>query len=498
MAALEETLTGLESLSKLFAGSKGGRTTTTTQTQMSPEAVEAMLKSLMENPNTGRAITASQQKVPGLYNTTTQQMMMNDLMARSAGQVALASSPTVQTQQAPQANTSQMLLGLAATTAGKKALGSVWKKMNADRTDAAAEIVEAGIPATASPSVPSSAAAAVQQPQIAPQAAPQVATSAAAPQVNPITQAAAPALAGQSITAPPELDLMLSQGIGQGPQAVQGVQTFPYQVGFSETPIDITGAATGPTQMFYGGPGDPTAGSGGSAGMSDAGISLQSSQQLSSAGVTSADMMASQTSGFEQADIDSWSSASGATAASAAGGINWAPTPMQWGGLALGTALALKDGKLSKQEVGGIAGGYGGMKLGASLGTSIMPGVGTVVGGILGSIIGGKALSKCFITTAVCELHGKPDDCHELTVLRKFRDEYMIPNYPDEITQYYTEAPAIVDTIRSLPLGNSIFESFRLVYIEPAVAAIEAGDNEKARRIYSELFHYAKHLGGTA
>ena len=36
-----------------------------------------------------------------------------------------------------------------------------------------------------------------------------------------------------------------------------------------------------------------------------------------------------------------------------------------------------------------------------------------------------KFLGLCFITTAVCESEGKPDDCAELTAFRAFRDGYL-------------------------------------------------------------------------
>ena len=35
-----------------------------------------------------------------------------------------------------------------------------------------------------------------------------------------------------------------------------------------------------------------------------------------------------------------------------------------------------------------------------------------------------KILGLCFITTAVCEEEGKPDDCEELTAFRAFRDDF--------------------------------------------------------------------------
>ena len=54
----------------------------------------------------------------------------------------------------------------------------------------------------------------------------------------------------------------------------------------------------------------------------------------------------------------------------------------------------------------------------------------------------------CFITTAICEFEGKPDDCPELTAFRAFRDGWMQQNGDQElIERYYEIAPAIVSAI---------------------------------------------------
>ena len=57
-----------------------------------------------------------------------------------------------------------------------------------------------------------------------------------------------------------------------------------------------------------------------------------------------------------------------------------------------------------------------------------------------------KYLGLCFITTAVCEQEGKPDDCAELTAFRAFRDGWLrqCPDGPALIGEYYEIAPAIV------------------------------------------------------
>lgn len=102
--------------------------------------------------------------------------------------------------------------------------------------------------------------------------------------------------------------------------------------------------------------------------------------------------------------------------------------------------------------------------------------------------------SKCFITTAVCTYMGLGDDCKELETLRKFRDTYMKENHPEEVAQYYAEAPTIVDKINSKENRAYIWKVFYDNYISVAVSAINNEDYYFAYRIYRALFNEAKYL----
>ena len=80
----------------------------------------------------------------------------------------------------------------------------------------------------------------------------------------------------------------------------------------------------------------------------------------------------------------------------------------------------------------------------------------------------------CFLTTACTEFRELPDNCYELTVLRRFRDEYMkkLPEGEALINEYYRIAPMIVDNIKSDPgketILNEIFNTITVcvTYIE--------------------------------
>ena len=102
--------------------------------------------------------------------------------------------------------------------------------------------------------------------------------------------------------------------------------------------------------------------------------------------------------------------------------------------------------------------------------------------------------SDCFLTTVVCKHQQKADTCHELQVLRRFRDGWMKDNRPEDIAQYYSEAPAIVEKLESKPVGfrNYIYDTMYRDYIQPAVQLIENGEDKAAYVLYRQLFHYCK------
>ncbi len=100
----------------------------------------------------------------------------------------------------------------------------------------------------------------------------------------------------------------------------------------------------------------------------------------------------------------------------------------------------------------------------------------------------------CFITTAVCEYLGKPDDCFELTTLRNFRDNWLAlqPDGEDEIREYYELAPKIVEKLAASDEKDSLYEKIRLDYIEPCLEEILHGHNEACRERYRAMVFMLK------
>lgn len=93
--------------------------------------------------------------------------------------------------------------------------------------------------------------------------------------------------------------------------------------------------------------------------------------------------------------------------------------------------------------------------------------------------------SSCFITTAVMCSLGRPDDCIELNVLRRFRDDYMLGTR--DLATYYLMAPKIVDAINAQPDSCKIWEEVYTRHIQPAISAAQAGASAQAYAIYRNM-----------
>jgi hypothetical protein len=96
---------------------------------------------------------------------------------------------------------------------------------------------------------------------------------------------------------------------------------------------------------------------------------------------------------------------------------------------------------------------------------------------------------RCYLTTATCGALLLPDDCHELTTLRWFRDAVLLadPDGRRDVAEYYATAPTVVAAIDRSADPESVYESVYAGTIAPAVAAIERGEFDRAYRLYKDL-----------
>jgi serine/threonine protein kinase len=111
--------------------------------------------------------------------------------------------------------------------------------------------------------------------------------------------------------------------------------------------------------------------------------------------------------------------------------------------------------------------------------------------------IGSTSTKKngCFITTATCAEYGKPDNCYELTMFRKFRDEWL-SKQPDGlklIEEYYRTAPTIVDLINKQNNKEDIYRLINDKFLVACLHFIEKCEYEKCKRLYIEMMEYLYH-----
>lgn len=102
----------------------------------------------------------------------------------------------------------------------------------------------------------------------------------------------------------------------------------------------------------------------------------------------------------------------------------------------------------------------------------------------------------CYITTAVCESQHKADDCYELSLLRTFRDDYLLLSKEGEamVREYYDVAPSIVKHIGKRADADAIYEGIWQQYLSPCIRLIESGQNEECVDLYKHMVYELKDL----
>lgn len=105
----------------------------------------------------------------------------------------------------------------------------------------------------------------------------------------------------------------------------------------------------------------------------------------------------------------------------------------------------------------------------------------------------------CFITEAVMS-SGGADNGMELEALRGFRDNTLAasPQGQALIAEYEAIAPIVVECVGQREDGMQIFQQIKSQFIDPAVAAVQAGNNEEALRIYAQMISFVTPLAAEA
>lgn len=96
----------------------------------------------------------------------------------------------------------------------------------------------------------------------------------------------------------------------------------------------------------------------------------------------------------------------------------------------------------------------------------------------------------CFITTAVCQTLGAPDDCKELTMIRNFRDTRLKPLMEDGellVKEYYRIGPMVVDAIKEDENASEIYTRLWNDCLKLCCEQIEQKEWEQAKLSYIKM-----------
>lgn len=107
-------------------------------------------------------------------------------------------------------------------------------------------------------------------------------------------------------------------------------------------------------------------------------------------------------------------------------------------------------------------------------------------GEVVYNITDADSSGGCIVSTACVRAKGLPDNCVELETLRRFRDSWVVShiNGIEEIEDYYTFAPVVVDNINRRSDAVHIYELIYTEVIQKCVNYIFVGQNDKAYQLY--------------
>lgn len=105
------------------------------------------------------------------------------------------------------------------------------------------------------------------------------------------------------------------------------------------------------------------------------------------------------------------------------------------------------------------------------------------------SILAGFKHKLCFVTTAVCGGLRKPQDCWEIMLMKRYRDEYLLNLEEGEemIREYYDIAPTIVKRIDKEASPEEKYQYLWNTYISKCVDLAENNENEACLSLYETM-----------
>ncbi|MFA9463266.1 MAG: CFI-box-CTERM domain-containing protein [Velocimicrobium sp.] len=95
----------------------------------------------------------------------------------------------------------------------------------------------------------------------------------------------------------------------------------------------------------------------------------------------------------------------------------------------------------------------------------------------------------CYITTAVCEMKNKSDDCYELMMFRGFRDDFLMKDKDGKslVKEYYEVAPRILAAIELKPKKEEIYQDIWENHLSICLANLEKGEDDLCKNNYKKM-----------
>lgn len=102
----------------------------------------------------------------------------------------------------------------------------------------------------------------------------------------------------------------------------------------------------------------------------------------------------------------------------------------------------------------------------------------------------------CYLTTAMCSILGKPDNCFELETLRSFRGNYMKKDKEGQklLREYDLISPPIAKALENSENSTVIAKTMLNNYINPAIEMISKGEIQHAIGKYKEMVLFVKEI----
>lgn len=105
---------------------------------------------------------------------------------------------------------------------------------------------------------------------------------------------------------------------------------------------------------------------------------------------------------------------------------------------------------------------------------------------------------SCFITTAVCRALQKGDDCEELMVMRRFRDDARVadPLLQEMIGEYYRVAPEIIQRIQASGQADAVYQQLWTDELCPVLRNLHHHEYRQAALGYIAMVERLSHQFG--